>query len=629
MVRGSLAGPRWVRLPAWPAGPVAAVAVAFLVAGCATVPSGGAPRPVTGTSGQAQSYVLPLPPPAPTSASVWTPQNVVLGFLHASASYAIDPSAARDYLVRSIRGRWHPGSAVTVIGDSPQFSPPTSAPPSGKFQNGSGPAATAITVTVTAHQLATLSQSGQYEYAPVKASYTFSLADVNNVWLIKSLPEPLGGLLLLQSDFEQVYQQRNLYFYASYASAASAGGLAPDLVPDPVYAPIEGSDSALTTTVAENLVRGLFHDSNGWLAGPATWTAFPPGTKLVKPITISNQIATVDLTAPAAQSLAREQMAEQVLYTLTANSGYSTPVANQVQVEINGQTIFTQDKPASLIPKVSDGGAQAFFVQDGSVAQLVVADKAMGGDKASVAVSPGQVGGAPITAVASDPAIQPGSPAQLAVAVVAANGCAVYTGVVGKHGWSPSGERLLSKSGGACSSLSWDSNGYIWASSGQHIWAFQPGYKPVRVAAPAMPGSPGKKVTVLALRMAPDAVRAALLVQTPGGGRAIVLAAVRHDHGTISFGPAVTAGTGLADPLALSWLTPYYLAVLADSGIYEVPLTGAAGSELGTVPSGAETLTTDGLEFVIGTRSGKIRTSPLAISRWASGPPGGSPAFPG
>ncbi len=623
MARGSLAGPRWAGWPAWSAGPAAAVTMVIMVAGCATQPSGGAPQPVSGTSAQAQAYVLPEPPPPPTSAGIWTPQNVVLGFLQASASYAIDPSAVSGYLVPSLRKRWHPSGAVTVIGTPSQVSASPSSG-NGKLVNGSAQSGTTSIVTFNAEQLATLSQSGQYEYAPVKGSFTFTLDHINNVWLIK---DPPAGLLLQQSDFEDVYQQRNLYFYAP----TSAGGLAPDLVPDPVYAPIEGSDTALNEKVADNLVRGLFQDSNGWLADPATTTAFPRGTMLEK-LTISNQTALVDLRVPARgvadEGNAQEQMAEQVFYTLTDKSGYSPPVASQVEVEINGQMIFTGDKPASLIPLVSDVPQTAFFLHYGSVAQLTGS-----GRKALVVARPSQVGGAQITAVASDSAIQPGATPQLAVAVRAGDGCAVYTGAVGRHGWSPSQEHLLSTSGGPCNSLSWDSSGYIWASTGQHIWAIQPGHQPglqpVPVAPPVMPGTRGKKVTVLAIRMAPDAVRAALLVRTPGGGRAVLLAAVRHGNGTISFGQAVTAGTGLADPLALSWLNPYYLAVLAGGDIYEVPLTGAAGSELGSVPYQSQTLTTDGSEFVIGTRTGEIRTSPVSFSHWASGPSGGSPAFPG
>jgi Lipoprotein LpqB beta-propeller domain/Sporulation and spore germination len=631
MASGSLAGPRRASWPAWPAASLAAVAAAIVVAGCATVPSGGAPRKVSGTSAQAQAYVLPEPPPPPTSARVWSPTNVVLGFLHASASYHIDPQAALDYLVPSVRGQWHPGAAVTVIADSPHLTPPPAPPAPGKLVSGSGPPGP-TTVTVTAQQLATLSQSGQYEYAPATAVYTFSLEQVKNVWLIKGLPQGGRDLLLMQSDFEEVYQQRNLYFN----SPVSAGNFS-DLVPDPVYAPIEGSGSALNNALADNLVRGLFQDSSGWLAEPATTTAFPAGTTLEK-LRISDQKALVDLGGAAghAQPFVRDEMYEQLWATLTVNSGpgYSPPVAKSVELEINGQTVFTQDLPRVPIPPVSDGPEPLYFRDGSSVAELVrqghgsqvvVHPGQLGGTQ--VVVHPGQLGGTQITAVASNPA----KPARLAVAVLAGDGCAVYTGTVYANGPNnkPYQKHLLSTSGGACNSLSWDSSGNIWASSGQAIWVIQPGNSPVRVALPVVRDL-AKKFTVLALRLAPDAVRAALLVQAKGSSNTyVLLAAVRQGQGKISLGQAVTAGTELTDPLALSWLSPYYLAVLADGGIYQVPLTGGAATELGLVPAGTQSLTTDGSEFVIATWGGRISMSPVSISHWTPGLAGRSPAYPG
>src|SRR5215813_4339593 len=44
---------------------LAAITAAAAAAGCATVPSGGAPQKVKGESSQVQAYVRPLPPPPP------------------------------------------------------------------------------------------------------------------------------------------------------------------------------------------------------------------------------------------------------------------------------------------------------------------------------------------------------------------------------------------------------------------------------------------------------------------------------------------------------------------------------------------------------------------------------------
>src|SRR5215469_4912489 len=131
---------------------VAITVIAAAVAGCATAPSGGPPRLAPGGNSQAQAYVQPLPPPGPTNSSAWTPQNVVLGFLHASASYAFDPAAARQYLEPELRRSWHPGPGVTVVGETPVVTRLSYNP---KENLGSGQAASEeVVVHFTGQQLA-------------------------------------------------------------------------------------------------------------------------------------------------------------------------------------------------------------------------------------------------------------------------------------------------------------------------------------------------------------------------------------------------------------------------------------------------------------------------------------------
>jgi hypothetical protein len=148
---------------------------------------------------------------------------------------------------------------------------------------------------------------------------------------------------------------------------------------------------------------------------------------------------------------------------------------------------------------------------------------------------------------------------------------------------------------------------------------------------------------ILALQMAPDAVRAALLVRTPADGNRLLLAAVHFRSGIAFFGQPVTVGTtGLTDPAAISWYDAYHLAVLASGGIYEIPLTGAAGQQpapqlISTLPTNAQTqtLTTDGTELVVGTRlpSGEqvVYAEPVsAPGNWLPFATNGSnPVYPG
>jgi len=104
----------------------------------------------------------------------------------------------------------------------------------------------------------------------------------------------------------------------------------------------------------------------------------------------------------------------------------------------------------------------------------------------------------------------------------------------------------------------------------------------------------------------------------------------------VSFGEPVTVGTGEADPVAVSWSDAYHLVVLAGAAVFEVPLTGGAGQQpggsphsLGTVPSGAVTLTTDGSELVVGTSDGRIYASSTASPGWFLVTTGANPVYPG
>lgn len=595
---------------------VIAVAVVALAAGCATVPSAGAPHVVKGESSQVQAYVLPEPPPAPTSGRQWTPQNVVLGFLNASASFAVDPAAARAYLVPSQRASWHPGAAtivqlpgsITTLPYKPEG--PVAPDESANYTD----------VKFTGQRLATLSESGQYHYTPGSTTYTFTLELVKGVWLIEQLPNP-GLLLLTQSDFEAVYQPRNLYYFAPQPSAAHLY-----LVPDPVFAPIQGNGSALNTTLATDLVNGLLNGHGGSWLSAATTTEFPAGTKLLS-LNISGQVAVVNLGGAAAKAEPWQViwMADQLIATLTAKSGYAAPVVNGLQLEIDGKTQYTGGAQANLVPGVDSllSAAPVYFTTSTGVSRL-----GAGARNPVPLLDWAQAGiaGADVSAIAASPVNTP----ELAVAVADGGGCAVYVGRPGSTPATRFAKSVLSTSGGPCKSLSWDNDGRLWIASADSIWVMQrPGTQPVQVALPDMPGTSAAAYGISALRIAPDGVRAALLVHTAAGNR-LLLTAVSYASDYAAFGPAVTiGGSSLADPVAFSWYNPYYLAVLASGAVYQVPLTGGAGTNLGSAPPGAQTISTDGSQIVVGSKSGLVVTSPAASLNWTNLVKGANPSYPG
>jgi Lipoprotein LpqB beta-propeller domain/Sporulation and spore germination len=560
---------------------LAVTAAIVVVAGCATVPSGGAPQQVNAGENQVQAYLQQLPPPGP-EAYHNNPGKIVLAFLHACASYAFDPAAVRQFLVPTLRAKWRPRT-VTVL--SSIVNSPTPKAPVHAQQNASSAPGQTASVELTGQRLAILSQTGQYQYSPRTSTYPFSLQNEHGVWLISALPPGQDSLLLLQDDFERVYQARNLFFFARWPYPGDS-----KLVPDPVYV----ADSALNTNLASALVRRLISDQRSWL-NDATQTAFPRGTRL-NGIAISGQTAVVDLGGAAAHTstMRQQDMAEQLQATLSSTA-YSPALARFLQLEINGRTAETVGS-YNLIDNVMRGPVVYQSAQSSISAGLRSHPPSAG---------PAEFGSADITAIAMSPGNFPAA-RPLAVAAKDGNGCRVYvltvpTGGQGAPTRSYHGVRI-STSGGQCTSLSWDNNGNLWAAAGQKVWVLQASYNhPQAVALPPdLPSSGHRAPQIIALRMAPDAVRAALLIKSGAQNRLLLTAVHEDPNHQVWLGNAVPAGTGLHDPKAMSWYSPYDLMVLDDSAIAEVSLAGGAAQRLGSAPRGAASLTTDGVTIVVG-----------------------------
>ena len=611
---------------------LALLVVAVAVTGCATAPSSGPPRQAPGGSSQVQAYVQELPAPGPTSK--WSATDVVLGFLHASASYAFDLAAAKQFLAPQLRSQWHPGQEpVAVISGASSLSEVS-------YKQGhiTGQAPTVDKVQFTGEYLATLSQTGQYQYASGKNSlYVFDLELTKSGWLIDKLPSPGGvaSLLLTESDFEDVYAPRNLFFFARPAASQTPNVL----VPDPVYAPLLSSNSALNTDLATGLVNGLLKGQGGsWLSG-ATVSAFPRGTRLLKKVTITGKTARVDLGGAAAhaQPITVGEMAGQLLATLS-DGEYSPPLANQVE-------LYIDNRPESIIPPIGapssvPSGVPGLFVsQTGgadSISELAALPKQA--VKPQLKLSPAQIQNGTVTAVAASPdATRPG----IAVAVSTGTGCAVQVYPEGQGGAKPS-TYALPGSTSPCTSLSYDANGNLWAAAGSGVWFMQPNKAPVPVTMSALATAFHDGGQIMALRMAPDAVRVALLVKTSTGSKTeteLLLAAVRLHAGHAALGQPVTVSTGgITDLLAISWYDAYHLAALAANGqIYDVPLlTDVAGQQPGAAPpvffagpQGAATLTTEGTELVVGTDQGGVWARSASALAWTQVANGADPIYPG
>ena len=564
-----------------------AVAAAVLAAGCATVPTVGQPRAVTGATGQVPQFVQPIPPmPQPN----WTPAQVVQGFLAASASFTDNHAAAQNFLSPSARrtfrlSRW----PVRVVGGT--LSEQTiSLGPASKQEPGP------VEATLATQQLATISPIGQYVYGqPERRVYKFTLVKSSGQWRINTLTPP--ALLLSQDSFMDVYQPRNLYFW-------SPGDLS--LVPEPVFAPQQDTYAAAAASLVNALLRTNQDQGSGsqdrtWLAG-ATQTAFLAGTTLIgDKVAIAGQTATVNLGGAAARASPTELqlMAQQLVTTLTSTSYSSPAIARNVVLEVNGQVRDSNDQPGPLaLPPA--GGALYYLAANGTV----TASNGQDGKAIRNPPGPGQL---PFTEIAvwSEPSADT---QLLAGAVASGQGCAVYHGTLAAS--SPLTLSVVPDArSGPCTSLSWDSQGDIWAVTASGIWVLPAGMSQfTAVRLPLLPGGSPAGYRVLSVRVAPDAVRVAMLVQV-GGGTQVVMAAVSHTHSEFVLGSTVAVGPALDNPVALDWLDTDDLVVLAGSELYSVPVNGGSEVPLDPAPPGVVSVTATGSGHVALSGAGQIWTS--------------------
>jgi Lipoprotein LpqB beta-propeller domain/Sporulation and spore germination len=598
-----------------------AAAVALAACGCAMVPAGGSVHtqaiPTVGT-GQDNPQLIPVGP-VPGGNQV----AIVSGFLAANASFANDPAVAREYLTPAERNSWHPDGAVTVVGNL-QKSPTTSFPK----RQVSLPSDQQTAVQVTGVQQATLTGSGQYLTSSSadspRITYEFRLIKINNQWRIDHLCEvgstprtctPTSQLLLTTDELERAYQQRNLYFLDPTRQT---------LVPDPVFVPQNDTTSDLAT----ELVKGLFKNPQGWLSGAAQ-TAFPAGTRPIGQVKINGPVATVNLGMPANAARSVDQLAAQLVWTLTSNS-FGPSAIESVELQINGKTLSLNRSQYQLPKFYQTWASQAqpagpyFVSQNGPVREVTVTGTAQAGAAGPVPTTSvlGQAGTLAAPALGTVAV----APSQAELAGISADGQTVFTGPL-------AGNAVLTpkRPGGTCTSLSWDRNGDLWVAAGSSVWMLTPGTGSTVQVDLGLPA--GAEVT--AIRVAPDGVRVAMIVKKRDGSSQILLAAITHaDNGaTPSIGQTVAIGAGISDPEALTWYDADHVVVLEQTAarpqLMAIPLDGSQPTPIPTL-TGTVSVTANGTGLAVGLSDGRLDVSPGLNGLWRQvAGAGAGPAYPG
>ncbi|WP_426623280.1 GerMN domain-containing protein [Leifsonia sp. McL0607] len=290
-------------------GAAVAVALALVLAACASIPDSGPVRqggPVAQVSDQLDLDFNPSPPENGAS-----PQRIVQGFIDAASSPKNNFAIARKYLTKSMAASWNPDESVTVDdGRNRTFE-----------HDGNQWSVDVIPV-------ANVDSVGSYRPVASKApiGLSYEVARENGQWRIAVAPD---GVVIDDPTFRAVYSQQTLYFYnAGYSY----------LVPDARWFPARVASAA--TRVAGAVLAGPAK----WLNGAVT-SAFPQGTQLAVPsVTTADGVARVDLSSEAGQAdqLQLQRMQLQLEQSLGA-------LASSVQLSIEGNV--------QQIPPLSDASS--------------------------------------------------------------------------------------------------------------------------------------------------------------------------------------------------------------------------------------------------------------------------------
>jgi hypothetical protein len=539
------------------------VALLALLAGCISEPSGGPVISYSMTQGPGgQNQPLPQIIAQPPAAG-WTPEQIVTGFLAASASFAGGQRIAREYLTTKENRAWTPNWSARVYRSGPKVGE------AAFTGTGSGRVAT---VTVGGSVQAFLSGTGGY-LAP-SASATgrapggppiFRLQKVGDQWRISDAPP---YLVLTSYSFQYDYQLRNLYFFDPTDS---------HLVPDPVYVPLQ----ATTASLMDGLVYDLIHPPGDWLSRGATSTSFPGKTTTIGDVTLTGGTAAVNLggaITKGANYKLMQQVSAQLLYTLIGSGG-SGPAVQSVQLSVNGKPWSPRGSDSNPVQQLhqskytpANGASTQFYYVDGAGDLL---------SRVSSVSKPVKVAhiGTGFTQIAVSRDTQ---------YVAAVKNGSLFTGRVGGP--------LVRRAGDGYTSLSWDPVDDLWATTGDQIVMIsgaaspsQQAGKPVGVSVVNSDGTTQNVGPFTALRVAPDGVRVAIIV----GGNDL-------DFGAFAQLPNVRPGQAAVQIVlsqfyvsvpsatftSLTWYGPDNVIALRDPGpeLTEYPVNGGSSTSIPAQP---------------------------------------------
>ena len=270
-----------------------------------------------------------------------TPEEIVSGFLNASASGENDFKIAREYLIPELRSSWQPTQQIQVYEGQGRLNLTQS-----------------NTVVFTAPLNSVIDDRSRITLSEPDSQLVqeFKLKKVDNEWRINL---DIKGLLISRADLNRSFTTFPLWFPDSSLKT---------LTPDVVVLPRSTTGNA--TRLMQLLLAGPGENLTG-----AVRSAFPVGTTLaINSVPVSNGLATVSLneTVLSAEPYLREVLSAQIVKTLS-----KIPEIRTVRINVGSSSLIVPNTPirqsTTLWEKFSPDSnreADALAIQNGKILRM-------------------------------------------------------------------------------------------------------------------------------------------------------------------------------------------------------------------------------------------------------------------